>query len=495
MPSKNFLLCSILLCQGAAVCAEDALPRADLVLHNAKIWTANKKQPEAQALAVWRERILFVGDDKAALGLAGRNTKLLDAKGRRVVPGFHDSHVHLLNGGLLLSRVALKDAEDEKEFGRRLVEFDKSLPKGAWLLGGNWDHDRTFAGRLPTAAILDKYVPDRPVFLRRYDGHMGLVNTRVLQLSGISSKTPDPVGGVIYRDPVTKAPTGLLRDRAMDLVGPLVPRLSEEEIVRALRAALDEARRYGITSVQDMNGSDVVSRRILLRVLQETARQGKATLRVRLHFPMGEWSTLAQIGVLVGFGDHWVQIGCLKDFMDGSLGSSTAKMFEPYDNEPNQSGIFLAPLTRMREKILAADKAGLHLAIHAIGDRGNAELLDLYEEALKVNGSGDRRFRIEHAQHLRPVDYPRFAKLGVVASMQPFHIIDDGRWAEGRIGKKRCSSSYANKSLLDAGAKIAFGSDWPVAPLNPLLGIDAAVHRRTLDGKHPDGWFPEQKIT
>jgi predicted amidohydrolase YtcJ len=230
-------------------------------------------------------------------------------------------------------------------------------------------------------------------------------------------------------------------------------------------------------------------------LLQDLSRNGKLTVRVRLYFPLGAWSNLAQVGIQVGFGDHWVSIGSLKDFIDGSLGSSTAKMFAPYEHERNSSGIFLQPLSRLRDNVVAADKAGLGVAIHAIGDEGNAELLDIFAHAIKTNGPRERRFRIEHAQHLRPEDYSRFAKLGVIASMQPYHIIDDGRWAEGRIGKKRCESSYALRSLLDVGAKVAFGSDWSVAPLNPLLGIDAAVNRRTLDGKHPEGWFPKQKIT
>jgi predicted amidohydrolase YtcJ len=331
--------------------------------------------------------------------------------------------------------------------------------------------------------------------LRRYDGHMALVNTKALKLAGINDTTPDPSGGVIYRKPGTKEPTGLLRDKAMGLVASLIPPPSDPEIIAALRAALAEARRVGVTSVQDMDGSDSATRRRLLRLLQNMAHAGNATLRVRLYFPLGAWNSLAQIGVEIGFGDVWVSIGSLKDFIDGSLGSSTAKMFEPYENEPGSTGIYVTPLSKLRENILGADKAGLGVAIHAIGDRGNAELLDIFAEVAKANGPRDRRFRIEHAQHLRPQDYRRFAELGVIASMQPYHIIDDGRWAEGRIGKKRCSSSYAARSLLDAGAKVAFGSDWSVAPLSPLLGIDAAVNRRTLDGKHPDGWFPEQKIS
>lgn len=493
---QRFLLACLSLIVFGRAFAQEKLPlAADLVVLNAKIWTVNKKQPEAEALAVLKDRIVFVGAAKQARQLIGHKTRVLDLDGKRIVPGFHDSHVHLLSSGLRLSQVALKEAADEKEFGKRLRDFDQKLPKDAWMLGGDWDHDRAFKGQLPTAADIDKHVPDRPVFIRRYDGHMALVNTRVLKLAGITAKTPDPVGGVIYRDPKTKEPTGLLRDNAMGLVTPHVPPPSDAEIISGLMAALAEARKVGVTSVQDMDGSGSATRAKLLRILQELARKGTLTLRVRLYFPLGAWASLAQIGVQIGFGDFWVSIGSLKEFIDGSLGSSTAKMFEPYLNEPRSTGIFVTPLSKLRDNILAADKAGLGVAVHAIGDRGNAELLDIFAEVAQKNGPRERRFRIEHAQHLRPIDYPRFAKLGVIASMQPYHIIDDGRWAEGRIGKKRCESSYAVRSLLDAGAKVAFGSDWSVAPLNPLLGIDAAVNRRTLDGKHPGGWFPEQKIT
>jgi predicted amidohydrolase YtcJ len=362
------------------------------------------------------------------------------------------------------------------------------------MLGGDWDHDRALAGKLPTAELLDRYVPDRPVYLRRYDGHMAVVNTLTLKKAGITADMPDPDGGVIVRKPGTREPTGVLRDRAMGLVSALVPRPSEAEILDGVRAALAEAARYGVTSVQDMDGSDAATRRTLLRVLQQLAKSGKLTLRVRLYFPLGAWRSLADVAVQVGFGDEWVTIGSLKDFIDGSLGSSTAKMYEPYLNEPGSTGIFLTRLSRLRDDVIGADAAGLGVAVHAIGDRGNAEMLDIFAEASKKNGARDRRFRIEHVQHLRPQEYRRFAELGVIASMQPYHAIDDGRWAEGRIGKKRCASSYAFRSLLDAGAKVAFGSDWSVAPLNPLLGIDAAVNRRTLDGKNPDGWFPEQRI-
>jgi predicted amidohydrolase YtcJ len=471
-----------------------APPAADLVLVNAKVWTVDRARPEAEALAAWHGRILAVGRGDEVRRLVGPATRVLDAGGRRVVPGFYDSHVHLLGSGLRLNEVALKDAADEKEFGRRLRAFDRKLPGDRWLLGGEWDHDRTFAGQLPTAALLDRYVPERPAFLRRYDGHMAVVNSRALKLAGITPVTPERPGGVIYRKPGGE-PTGLLRDNAMDLVGRLVPPTTYDEIVEAVRAALDEARQVGVTSMEDMDGSDGKTRPRLFRLYQDLARAGRLTARIELRWPLAEWKSLEALGVGANFGDDWVRVGGLKGFIDGSLGSSTAWMFAPYLHEAASTGIFVTPLDRLREDIEGADKAGLPVAVHAIGDRANAELLDIFAEVSRRNGPRDRRFRVEHAQHLRPEDYGRFKKLGVIPSMQPYHAIDDGRWAEGRIGAKRCASSYACRSLLDAGARLAFGSDWSVAPLNPLLGIDAAVNRRTLDGKHPGGWFPEQKIT
>jgi predicted amidohydrolase YtcJ len=486
---------ALLLPSAAAAPDKPAPWPAEVVLRNGKIWTVNKAQPEAEALAVWRGRIVAVGTSAAVQPLIGPGTRVIDLQQRRVVPGFHDSHLHLLGAGQRLSQVALKDAPDEAEFGRRLQEFDRKLPRDRWLLGGEWDHDRTFGGTLPTAALLDRYVPNRPVFLRRYDGHMAVANTAALKMAGVMAQTPDPVGGTIVRKPGGNEPAGVLRDTAMGLVSRLIPAPTDGEIAEAVRAALAELRRHGVTSVQDMDGSGASVRRALFRLYQQLARDGKLTVRVRLYWPLSGWRELGQVGVALGFGDLWITIGSLKDFIDGSLGSSTAKMYEPYLNEPGSTGIYVRPLSRLREDLLAADRAGLAVAVHAIGDRGNAEMLDLFAEAIQKNGPRDRRFRIEHAQHLRPQDFKRFAELGVIASMQPYHAIDDGRWAEGRIGPKRCASSYALRSLLDAGAKVAFGSDWSVAPVSPLLGIDAAVNRRTLDGKHPGGWFPEQRIT
>lgn len=474
--------------------AAEPVVAADHIYWNAKVWTGDPAQPQAEAIAVWRDRILKVGTNAEVKALAGPKTWFIDLQGQRVVPGFYDSHLHLLNGGLSLSRVDLKDAADEAEFGRRLVEFDKNTPRDRWLTGGQWDHDRTFGGQLPTAATIDKYVKDRPVFIRRYDGHMALANSAALKLAGITAQTPDVPGGVIDRYPDGK-PTGVLRDNAMGLVGRLVPEPDEAEIREAVLAAQKHAAEFGITSVQDLDGSAPETRRKLLHVLQQLAREGKLTVRVDLRWPIGQHKELAAVGVEANFGNDFVRIGGVKGFMDGSLGSSTAKMFAPYEGNPNNTGVYVTPPDTMRALVRSADAAGLNVCVHAIGDEANATLLDIFAEVAKQNGNRDRRFRIEHVQHLRPADYGRFKELGVIASMQPFHVIDDGRWAEGRIGAKRCASSYAYRSLLDAGAKLAFGSDWPVAPLDPIAGIDAAVNRRTLDGKHPKGWFPEQRIT
>jgi predicted amidohydrolase YtcJ len=502
--ARNSLVLAITLAGFALASSDGSEPEsllsADLLIVNARIWTGDAHKPEAAALAVNHGRIIFVKtaeewDQMQKQGIRVKADRVLDLKGNRVVPGFYDSHVHFLGTGMRLGQVALKDAKDEEEFGRRLREFDQKLPRDRWMLGGNWDHDRALNGALPTAALIDKYVKDRPVFLNRYDGHMAVANTRALQLAGINAKTTDVMGGVIYRKPGTDQPTGLLRDAAMMLMDKAIPPPDDTEIAEAVRGALAMMRANGLTSVQDMDGSASATRRKLFRLYQWLAKEGKLTCRVDLRWPILSWRELADLGVTAGFGDDWVRIGGVKGFIDGSLGSTTAKFFQPYLNEPSSTGIFVTPLFILGPAVRNADKAGLSVAVHAIGDQGNAEMLNIYAEAAKANGSRDRRFRIEHAQHLRPQDIPRFKELGVVASMQPYHIVDDGRWAESRIGPERCASSYANRSLLDAGAVLAFGSDSPVAPLNVLLGIDAAVNRRTLDGKHLEGWFPKQKIT
>lgn len=468
---------------------------ADLVVLNAKVWTGEPKQPEAEAVAALHGKIIKVGTTDEVKALVGAKTKVIDAGDKRVVPGFHDSHLHFLGGGQQLARVEMKDCKDETEFGQRLKAFDENTPRDRWMLGGNWDHDRAFAGKLPTAATIDSYVPNRPVFLRRYDGHMALANSLALKKAGITADTKDPPGGVIERMPDGKTPTGILKDNAMGLLDKLIPDPDDAEIAEAVRAAMKACAENGITSATDMDGNSAITRRKYLRVLQGLAAKGDLSVRLSVHTPIALNTDVTGVGAEANFGNDFVRVGGVKGYMDGSLGSSTAKMFAGYDSDPKTTGVYVTQPAVMKNFVKAADAGGLSVAIHAIGDQANAVLLDIFGEVAKTNGPRDRRFRIEHAQHLRAEDYKRFKLNGVVASMQPYHVVDDGRWAEGRIGAKRCASSYAYRGLLDAGAVLAFGSDWPVAPLDVLAGIDAAVNRRPLDGKHPNGWFPEQKIT
>ncbi|WP_394836563.1 amidohydrolase [Pendulispora rubella] len=479
----------------AAVSTSSAGEAAEVALVHGRIFTADPEHPEAQALAISHGRVVAVGSDAEVQPFLGPRTRIIDFQNRRAVPGFRDSHVHFLYGGLGLSRVDLKDAANEAELGRRLVEADRQLPPGRWMLGGNWDHDRALAGRLPDAALLDKYVPHRPVFLARYDGHMALANSRALQLAGIDARTQDPPGGVIYRQSGTRTPSGLLRDNAMDLVLPKVPPLEEEEILEGVRAAAREAHRHGVTAVEDLDGSDPATRARLIDVYRRLGARGELGVRVDLYWPLAEYAEAARVRSRGNFDDDWLRLGGVKGFVDGSIGSSTARLFEPYLNEPNSTGLYVTPPETLRTWIAEADATGLAVAVHAIGDRANAELLSMFENAARINAGRAHRFRIEHAQHLRHADIARFASAGVIASMQPYHAIDDGRWVEGRIGPARAASSYTWRSLLNVHATLAFGSDWPVAPLSALTGIDAAVHRRPLDGKHPEGWYPAERIS
>jgi len=492
------LLLSIVACGGStppAAVSTSSATEADVALVHGRIFTADPQHPEAQALAISHGRIVAVGAEAEVQPLVGKRTRVIDLQNRRVVPGFRDSHVHFVFGGLDHARVALKDAANEAELGRRLVEADRKLPPGRWMLGGQWDHDRALGGRLPDAALLDKYVPNRPVFLMRYDGHMALANSRALKIAGIDASTPDPQGGVVYRQAGTKTPTGLLRDNAMDLVWPKVPPLEEEEIRDGVRAAADEAHRNGVTAVEDMDGSDPVSRARLIDVYRQLGARGELGVRIDLYWPLAEYAEPARLRARGNFDDDWLRLGGVKGFVDGSIGSSTAKLFDPYLNEPGSTGLYVTPLEKLREWIGGADAGGLAVAVHAIGDRANAEILSIFENVARANAGHAHRFRIEHAQHLRREDIARFASAGVVASMQPYHAIDDGRWIEGRIGSARLASSYTWRSLLKVHATLAFGSDWPVAPLSALSGIDAAVNRRPLDGKHPEGWFPAERIS
>jgi predicted amidohydrolase YtcJ len=487
----SVLVATLLLVIASSVPETSAAPEsADLVLLSAKVWTGDPARPEATALAARGGRIVAVGSDAEVGKLRGPKTVVVDGSGRRVVPGFIDSHTHMSMGGFNLLAVDLRKTKNPADFTRKLAEFAKTRPAGLWMTDGAWDHQVWADPVLPTRAMLDPATGDRPACLSRTDGHMMVCNSRALALAKVTRETPDPPGGVIVRD-ASGEPTGVLKDAAMDLVGAVRPARTVAELEEALRTAVRHAAENGVTSVQDLPGNSGD-----LDAWETIRREGKLTVRVDYRPSLSEWEKARDRRTTMK-NDEWLRIGGVKGYADGSLGSSTALFFAPYSDDSKTSGVYASeaiPLEKLEGRVAAADAAGLQVEVHAIGDRANAEILDVFERVAKKNGAKDRRFRIEHAQHLRPQDVARFAKLGVIASMQPYHAIDDGRWAEKRIGLERCRTTYAFRSLLDAGAHLAFGSDWDVAPLSPIAGIDAAVNRRTLDGKNPKGWIPEQKI-
>ena len=469
-----------------------APPAADLILINGRLWTGANSQPWAEALATRGERILAVGSNGAIKKLADARTRVIDLQGKLALPGFIDDHTHFIIGGFHLLSVDLRDAGTPEEFVLRIKDHAAKLPAGRWITGGDWDHERWPGGPLPSRELIDRDTPNNPVFVTRLDGHMGLANSVALRMAGVTKETKDPPGGTIVRDARTGEPTGILKDDAQNLVYRVIPEATEAERDEALKASLAAAARLGVTSIQDITSWQDYE------AYKRFRDSDRLTVRVYARTPMSQWKRQAEIVARRGAGDDWLKLGGLKAFMDGSLGSTTALFFEPFSDAPDTSGLMVddnIPEGKLRQNIKDADKAGLQCSVHAIGDKANNILLNYFEEAAKENGPRDRRFRIEHTQHLLPGDIARFAKLGVMASMQPYHAIDDGRWAEKRIGPVRIKTTYAFRSLLDSGATLVFGSDWFVAPLSPILGIHAAVTRQTIDGKNPNGWVPEQKVT
>jgi hypothetical protein len=470
----------------AIVAAAVLLTPADLVLVGGRVW-AGKGLAGGSAIAMGGGRVLAVGSDEAVRALAGPGTRTIDLHGRLVVPGFNDAHVHFLSGGFGLLSVDLRDAKDEADFARRIGDYAKTLPKGAWIQNGNWDHESWPSKALPTRQLIDALTADHPVFVSRLDGHMALANTLALKLAGITRDTKDPEGGTIVRD-ARGEPTGILKDNAEDLVDRVIPEPTREMNLRAARAALAEAARFGVTTIQDNSSTDA------LPTYQELRARGELTARFYVWRVIGAMAALKQAGVRTGLGDDWVRLGALKILSDGSMGAGTAAFFEPYADDPSTRGLLLYPVPELERLILEADAAGFQLAVHAIGDRANSLVLDAFEKAARANGARDRRFRIEHAQVVRKADLARYRALGVTASIQPSHCIDDMRWAEKRIGAARARDAYNFRSFLEAGIPVAFGTDWFVEPLDPRLGLYAAVTRELPQGGPPGGWFPEEKI-
>lgn len=459
---------------------------SDMIITNARIWTGNADQPYAEAMAVSGDTIVAIGSNREVMKYRSGSGTVIDLGGRFVTPGFIDSHVHLLQGGSNLASVQLRDASTPEEFTRRIKEYAATLKPGTWILGGDWDGMGWES--LPHRDWIDSVTPANPVFVSRLDGHMALANSVAMKLAGVDRKVKDVSGGTIERD-AHGEPTGIFKDNAMDLIFVKIPEQSDEEVDRALVAAMKYLASNGVTSVHAVDAATYAD-----GIARVRASGGQIT-RIYYMQTISRWKDLKDQIEREGKGDRWVSTGGVKGFVDGSLGSHTAAFLKPYTDLPTDTGLFVNTEEDLYRWISDADKAGLQVVIHAIGDRAINTLLNIYERVASENGERDRRFRIEHSQHIAFADIPRYGKLEVIASMQPYHAIDDGRWAEGYIGPERIRTTYAFRSLIDSGATLAFGSDWFVAPATPLEGIYAAVTRRTLDGKNPDGWVPEQKIT
>jgi predicted amidohydrolase YtcJ len=467
---------------------------ADVLIVNGMVWTgATSGNPAPGAVALRDGKILAVGNSAEVARHAGGGTELIDARGGLVMPGFADGHTHFIDGGFQLANVDLRDAATPAEFIRRLSAYAGRLRPGEWITGGDWDHENWAGAPLPRRQWIDSVTPSNPVFVNRLDGHMALANSAAIRAAGVTRETDAPPGGEIVRDQRTGEPLGIFKDQAMGLIGRAIPAPSPEELDSALVRALAHAASLGVTAAAHVSASwaDWASYR---RV--KDAR--RLTSRIAVFLALADWRAVADTVARAGAGDDWLSIGGVKGYVDGSAGSRTAYFFEPFSDSTGYAGLMQTSERDLRAWIGSADSAGLRVAVHAIGDRANALLLQIFDsvaQAHNVDGRRDRRFRNEHAQHLRSDEIPRFAQIPVVASMQPYHAIDDGRWLDKRIGPVRSRMTYAFRDLIDAGAPLAFGSDWTVAPLDPLLGVYAAVTRRTLDGKHPNGWVPAQKIT
>jgi len=456
---------------------------------NGKIYTVNEKQPLAESVIIENDKIIFVGSNEEAKKFLDGSAEITNLNGKLMLPGFIDAHVHLMEAGFYLLGINLHNVKSKTEFRQVLAEY-VSRKRGKWITGGRWDHEQWNEKKLPDKSLIDDITPDIPVFLERVDGHMGLANSYALKLAGIDKNTPDPQGGLIIKDPKTGEPTGIIKDNAMPLIYRVIPPPYFNDYYEAALEALQTAKRFGVTGVHD------ISYKEHLEVYNQLEKEGKLTCRIYSILPIADYEFVID-SLRPGRKDSMIKMGGLKAYADGSLGSSTAWFFQPYEQDSTNTGLpnDIILNGKLEQWALDADKNGLQVCTHAIGDKANATVLDIYEKVRKENLLRDRRFRIEHAQHVRPGDITRFAENKVIASCQPYHAIDDGAWAEKRIGKERLKYSYAYKSFLDAGVKLSFGSDWPVAPVNPIMGIYAAVTRRTLDGKNPDGWIPGQKIT
>jgi predicted amidohydrolase YtcJ len=474
-------------------CSENNMKTAFI---NGKVFTVNEKQPFAEAVVVEGNKILFVGSNEEVQQQIEESTEVVNLGGKLMLPGFIDSHLHFTSGGYYLLGINLRPAKSKEEFVKILKDYIEernslsSVKPERWVTGGRWDHESWQNKIVPTKELIDDFTLNTPVFVSRIDGHMGLANSKALELAGITKDTPNPDGGLIMKDPVSGDPTGILKDNAMDLVFNIIPKHSPEENVEATLRALEEAKKLGITSVHDLTQTAEIE------AYENINKNGELTCRIYSIWPINKYEYLVNETIQAGYGNEYIRKGALKGYADGSLGAKTAWFFEPYDKDTTYGlAMDIVSNGNLKDWAQDADENNLQLCVHAIGDKANNYMLNLYEEITNENSPWDRRFRIEHAQHLIPGDVKGFFEKGVIASVQPYHAIDDGVWAENRIGPERIHFTHPYKSFLENNVTVVFGTDWPVAPLNPLFGIYAAVTRRTVDDKNPDGWIPEQKIS
>ncbi|HXH05313.1 MAG TPA: amidohydrolase [Vicinamibacterales bacterium] len=468
-------------------------PPADLIVHNARVYTVDPKRPTAEAVAARGDRLVFVGDNRGALALRGPSTRVIDASGATVVPGLQDAHGHFTGLGQSLQRLDFRRTTSYEQIVEMVRQAAAKARPGEWILGRGWDQNDWPEKRFPTKAPLDRAAPQNPVYLTRIDGHAGLANSLALRLAGVTRETQNPEGGEIIRD-ASGEPTGVLIDRAQGLVTRRIPPPPREQLIDQILLADRECRRLGLTMVHDAGTSGAVAD--LYRQLVDEGRI-QTRLYVMLRHTLEELRPHFARGPLIGYAAHRLTVRAIKITADGALGSYGAALLEPYADRPESRGLLTETPDEIYRKTLEASKAKFQTCIHAIGDRANRIVLDIFERVQReVPGARDLRLRVEHAQILDRDDIPRFARLGVIASMQATHATSDMPWAPTRLGPERTAEgAYVWRKLLRTGAIIANGSDFPVEEANPMLGLYAAVTRQDPSGHPPGGWMPEERMT
>jgi len=485
--------------------AQSPQSTADSVLLHGRIYTLDIKHPWAEALAIRNGKILAVGSDREISRLRGTSTKVIDAKGRLVLPGFTDCHVHFMEGSLLLQQIFLNGVKSIPEIQSRVKAYAATHPDESWLLGRGWNYPVFAPSGMPDKKYLDEIVPDRPVYLDGFDGHSWWANSKALEIAHITKDTPEPPGGSFVRDPKTGEPTGAIKEDAADaIIRRAIPEPNHEQKLKTLLAGIELANRLGVTRVHGLTEIDALRDDLHnVDLIQELQRDGKLTLRFYLAYRIDPPEvSKQQLREIVEARDHyhddWIAAGAVKFFMDGVIETHTAAMLAPYSDDSSLSGQLFWDIERYKKGVAELDRRGIQVFTHAIGDRAIRTALDGYEHAAQVNGTKDARHRIEHIEDVSADDIPRFGKLGVIASMQPLHAYPDDdtlkAWAPN-VGPERAQRAWAWHSIQAAGGVLAFGSDWPVVTLSPWKGLQNAVTRQTTEGEPKGGWIPSERIS